>query len=184
MTQRLALGIALVGDPDLLILDEPSSGLDPKGIKLLRNIVREEAERGATVFFSSHALEQVQKVCDRVGIMADGEMVAVDTIEDLREQLGAGAVVEATVSETPDLTPVESVDAVREVTTTDNVVRISCDVPAAKMQALRRLDDSATVQDIAIEDASLEALFEEYTTQDAAVPEAESAAAAPVGGED
>jgi len=178
MTQRLALGIALVDDPDLLILDEPSSGLDPKGIKLLRQIVREEAERGATVFFSSHALDQVQKVCDRVGIMSDGEMVAVDTIDDLREQMGAGAIVEATVSDTPDLAGVESLDAIRDVSVADDVVRITCDAPEAKMPALRRLDDVTTVRDIAIEDASLEALFEEYTSQSTATAEAEPAVAA------
>jgi ABC-2 type transport system ATP-binding protein len=183
MTQRLALGIALVGEPDLLILDEPSSGLDPKGIKLLRTIVREEAERGATVFFSSHALDQVQKVCDRVGIMADGEMVAVDTIDDLREQLGTGAVVEATVDQVPDLSPVERLDGVREVSATDGIVRVTCDEPTAKMAALRRLDDAAAVRDIAIEDASLEALFEEYTSRTGDAPEAEPAVAA-AGGDD
>lgn len=184
MTQRLALGIALVGEPDLLILDEPSSGLDPKGIKLLRTIVREEAERGATVFFSSHALDQVQKVCDRVGIMADGELVAVDTIDDLRDQLGTGAIVEATVSEVPDLSPVESLDAVREVAVADDVVRITCDATEAKMAALRRLDDATTVRDIAIEDASLEALFEEYTSKEKAAADAEPAVATAAGGDD
>ncbi|MFD1586608.1 ABC transporter ATP-binding protein [Halorientalis brevis] len=184
MAQRLALGIALVGEPDLLLLDEPSSGLDPKGIKLLRTIVREEADRGATVFFSSHALGQVQKVCDRVGIMADGEMVAVDAIDDLREQLGTGAVVEATVADVPDLDPLRALDAVREVSVADDVVRITCDAPETKMTALRRLDDATTVNDVAIEDASLEALFEEYTSQEAATADAEPAVVPATGGDD
>ena len=69
MTQRLALAMALVGEPDLLILDEPSTGLDPNGAREMRTIVREEADRGATVFFSSHVLGQVEAVCDRVGIL-------------------------------------------------------------------------------------------------------------------
>ncbi|MFW5903179.1 MAG: AAA family ATPase [Halolamina sp.] len=163
MQQRLALGIALVGEPDLLILDEPSSGLDPKGIKLLRRIVREEVERGATVFFSSHVLGQVEKVCDRVGIMADGEMVAVDTIDNLREEIGAGAVVEATVDEVPDLESVRSIEGVRGASAADDVVRITCTAPEAKMPALRRLDDAGTVRDLDVEDTSLEALFEKYT---------------------
>jgi len=72
MRQRLALAMALAGDPDLLILDEPSSGLDPAGAKEMREIVRAEADRGATVFFSSHILEQVEAVCDRVGILREG----------------------------------------------------------------------------------------------------------------
>ena len=68
MAQRLVLGMALVGEPDLLILDEPTTGLDPNGARRMREIVREENERGATVFFSSHILEQVEAVCDRVEI--------------------------------------------------------------------------------------------------------------------
>lgn len=69
MTQRLALAMALVGEPDLLILDEPSTGLDPHGVRRMREIVRAERDRGATVFFSSHILEQVEAVADRVGIL-------------------------------------------------------------------------------------------------------------------
>ncbi|PSQ26856.1 hypothetical protein BRD06_05715, partial [Halobacteriales archaeon QS_9_67_15] len=59
MHRRMALAVALVGEPDLIVLDEPSAGLDPNGVKLVRRIVREEADRGATVFFSSHILDAV-----------------------------------------------------------------------------------------------------------------------------
>ncbi len=164
MTQRLMLGVALTGSPDLLILDEPSSGLDPEGIKRLRRIVREEADRGATVFFSSHILGQVEKVCDRVGIMNEGRLVAVDSIDDLREEMGAGGVVEATVETTPDLDALRALDGVREVSAADDTVRVTCSDPRAKMPALRRIDDAATVTDIDVDDASLETLFEEYTS--------------------
>ncbi|PSQ26945.1 ABC transporter ATP-binding protein, partial [Halobacteriales archaeon QS_9_67_15] len=90
MKQRLALGMALVGDPDLLILDEPSSGLDPNGARLMRQIVREENERGATVFFSSHILGQVEAVCDEVAILQDGQIVAEDSVEGLRAATDTG----------------------------------------------------------------------------------------------
>ncbi len=83
--QRLTLGMALVDDPDLLILDEPSTGLDPAGVREVRSIVREESAEGTTVLISSSILSQVEAVCDRVGILRDGELVAVDTVEDLRE---------------------------------------------------------------------------------------------------
>jgi len=173
MRQRLMLGVALTGSPDLLILDEPSSGLDPQGIKRLRSIVREEAERGATVFFSSHILGEVEKVCDRVGIMNAGELVAVDTIDDLREEMGAGGVVEASVESPPDLDldPIRTVDGVRDVEHGGGVVRVTCADPRAKMPALRRIDDATTVTDVAVEDASLESLFEEYTNGTAPNPE-------------
>jgi ABC-2 type transport system ATP-binding protein len=93
MARRLALGMALVGDPDLLILDEPSAGLDPNGIREMRELVRAEAARGTTVFFSSHILGEVEAVCDRVGTLSAGELVAVDDVEHLRKAVGGGSTL-------------------------------------------------------------------------------------------
>ncbi|MFD1641698.1 ABC transporter ATP-binding protein [Halohasta litorea] len=103
MSQRLALGMATVGDPDLLVLDEPTSGLDPHGVSLLKRLVRAEADRGTTVFFSSHVLDHVEAVCDRVGILDTGRLIAVDTINGLREAVSAEMPgVEASGAELPD----------------------------------------------------------------------------------
>jgi ABC-2 type transport system ATP-binding protein len=102
MRQRLALCIALVGSPDLLILDEPSTGLDPNGAREMRAIVREENRRGATVFFSSHILGQVEAVCDRVGIMNNGRMVVEDTIEGLRDEVGSDTQLTVQVGGQPN----------------------------------------------------------------------------------
>ncbi|MFC7140471.1 ABC transporter ATP-binding protein [Halosimplex aquaticum] len=165
MTQRLALGVALVGDPDLLILDEPSSGLDPSGAKRLREIVRTEAERGATVFFSSHVLGQVERVCDRVGIMADGELVTVDALDDLRASMDATTVVEATVDASPEPDAVAGIEGVSGVTVDGRVVRAACATDDAKVAVLDRLNDATTVRDFDTEAPSLEALFEAYTSE-------------------
>ena len=185
MGQRMSLAVALVGDPDLLIFDEPSSGLDPDGVSLLREIIREETERGAAVFFSSHILEEVEKVCDRVGILKAGELVALDSIDNLREGMQAGATVSATLDRVPDTLGVDSVTGVRTVSVDGNTVDIECTEAAAKMKVLRRLDDVATVEDIGIEEASLERLFEEYTSDDAtpAASAQQPATAAADGGE-
>jgi len=86
MEQRLALAMALVGDPELLILDEPFSGLDPHGVRRVREIVHQENERGATVFFSSHVLGQVELVCDRIGVLHEGQLVAEGRLDELRER--------------------------------------------------------------------------------------------------
>ena len=91
MQRRLAFAIALAADPDLLVLDEPSTGLDPNGIRQMREVVRERADEGTTVFFSSHILSEVEAVCDRVGVMNAGELVAVDTIDGLRGNAGGHA---------------------------------------------------------------------------------------------
>jgi ABC-2 type transport system ATP-binding protein len=163
MRQRMSLAVSLVGEPDLLIFDEPSSGLDPDGVALLREIIREETERGATVFFSSHILEEVEKVCDRVGILDGGQLVALDTIDNLRGNLGTGATITASLDSVPSDLDVRSIPGVRDVSVDETGVTAEIGNPAAKMDVLRHLDDRATVEDIGIEEASLEALFEEYT---------------------
>lgn len=90
MEQRLALAMALVGEPDLLVLDEPFTGLDPHGVRTVREIIHTENDRGAAVFFSSHVLGQVELVCDRVGILHEGRLVAEGTLADLRSETGLG----------------------------------------------------------------------------------------------
>lgn len=91
MEQRLALAMALVGDPDLLVLDEPFTGLDPHGVRTVREIVHEENDRGAAVFFSSHVLGQVEFVCDRIGILHEGRRVIEGTINSLRTETPVGS---------------------------------------------------------------------------------------------
>jgi ABC-2 type transport system ATP-binding protein len=87
MLQRVGLAAAFVHDPELLVLDEPMSGLDPVGRKEVRDLIVEEKERGRTVFFSSHILSDVELLCDRVCILRQGEVVVSGAI---RELLGAG----------------------------------------------------------------------------------------------
>jgi ABC-2 type transport system ATP-binding protein len=166
MAQRLALGMALVGDPDLLILDEPSSGLDPNGARLMRRIVREENERGATVFFSSHILGQVESVCDRVAILQDGEVIAVDTVEGLREATDTGTRLVVSVAPGDAEAAADAareVDAVESATVEgdDLVVTVDSD---AKMTVLTAVEDAGiAVDDFETEEASLEDLFAAYT---------------------
>lgn len=83
MLQRAGLAQALLGDPELLILDEPMSGLDPIGRKEVRDIILEERERGRTVMFSSHILSDVEMLCDRVAIVNRGEMTAYGALDEL-----------------------------------------------------------------------------------------------------
>jgi ABC-2 type transport system ATP-binding protein len=86
MLQRAALAAALVHDPELLILDEPMSGLDPVGRKEVRDLIMEEKQRGHTVFFSSHILSDVEMLCDRVCILRQGQVVVAGTLRELLAQ--------------------------------------------------------------------------------------------------
>lgn len=189
MAQRLVLAMALVGEPDLLILDEPTSGLDPAGAKAMREIILEENERGATVFFSSHILEQVEAVADRVGIMHEGQLAAVDTIDGLREMAGGETKLLVTLDETTGPTPemVQTVDGAAEkgraeadtpshlavIEDIDEVERawveedgqygITC-TKDDKLDILVALNElGVDVLDFTIEEPSLEDLFVEYT---------------------
>ncbi|HET7323131.1 MAG TPA: ABC transporter ATP-binding protein [Halococcus sp.] len=164
MAQRLVLGMALVGEPDLLILDEPSTGLDPNGAREMREIIREERDRGATVFFSSHILGQVEPVCDRVGILRDGELVAVDSIEGLRAATGTDSTLHIEVDTVPEdaLESVRELPAVSSVTVSDTSITVSCS-DDAKTTVLDAIERGASVRNFTTRDASLEDLFVAYT---------------------
>jgi ABC-2 type transport system ATP-binding protein len=84
MKQRLGLAAALLRPRSLLILDEPTNGMDPQGTREIRNLVRELAGEGSTVFLSSHLLSEVEQVCTHVGIISVGKMVAQGSVEELR----------------------------------------------------------------------------------------------------
>lgn len=86
MKQKIAVIAALVHEPDIFILDEPMLGLDPKSAYVLKKTMREYADNGKTVFFSSHILEVVEKICDRVAIIDGGKLIAVCDIQELKEK--------------------------------------------------------------------------------------------------
>jgi len=93
--QRVQLATALVHNPDLLVLDEPFSGLDPVAVDIMSEVLLERARTGNSVVFSSHQLDLVERLCDRVGIIRDGVMVQQGTVTELREAvLGSGYVPE------------------------------------------------------------------------------------------
>jgi ABC-2 type transport system ATP-binding protein len=168
MRQRLVLGMALVGDPELLVLDEPSSGLDPAGAKEMRDIVRAEAERGTTVFFSSHVLGQVEAVCDRVGILREGELVAQDSIEGLRDARGGDTRLVVTVAGSLDgsVDAVRTLDGVTDAALDGDTLTVACSSDA-KTRVINALESSGvTVEDFKTEEASLEDLFLQYTDSD------------------
>jgi ABC-2 type transport system ATP-binding protein len=89
MQQKTALAAALMHDPKALVLDEPTVGLDPKSARLIKDILRQMAERGAAVFLSTHILEIAERMCDRIGIINKGELIAVGTMDELRA-MGTG----------------------------------------------------------------------------------------------
>lgn len=102
MQQRLSLARTLVHDPQVLLLDEPASGLDPRARVEIRELMRELARMGKTVFFSTHILADVAEICTRVGILEAGRLVAVGELDALQQQIMPSRLVEITL-----LSPVE-----------------------------------------------------------------------------
>ena len=92
MGQRLGVAAALLGGPSLLILDEPTNGLDPEGVASMRSLVRDLGAAGTTVLFSSHQLGEVQQICDRVVVIDRGLVIADDTVTAIRDRPGSVAL--------------------------------------------------------------------------------------------
>ena len=94
MQQKTTLAAALMHDPRVLVLDEPTVGLDPKSARLIKDILRQMAERGAAVFLSTHIMEIAERMCDRIGIIHRGQLVAVGTFDELRSAGSADSSLE------------------------------------------------------------------------------------------
>jgi ABC-2 type transport system ATP-binding protein len=92
MRQKTALAGALIHDPKVFFLDEPTVGLDPKSARLIKDTLRQLCDRGVTVFMSTHILEIAERMCDRIGIIQEGNLIASGTIEELRSGVGEGSL--------------------------------------------------------------------------------------------
>jgi ABC-2 type transport system ATP-binding protein len=158
MLQRAALAAALVHDPELLILDEPMSGLDPVGRKEVRDLIVEERQRGHTVFFSSHILSDVEMLCDRVCILRQGEVVVAGSLRELLVEKKRRS--EVTIAGAGDplrrlLAPIAT--SMREVAGT-LVLEVEGD-DAVRTVVERALSDGARLESITPKRETLEDLF-------------------------
>ena len=86
--QKIQMGVTIMGDPELLILDEPTKGFDPVNRRLLMNIIEERQKAGATVVFVTHQMEEVERLCDKVVLLKDGNAVEYGTVADIRKKYG------------------------------------------------------------------------------------------------
>lgn len=178
--QKLALVQAFMHDPDLVVMDEPTSGLDPLLQERFYEFLREEQAAGTTVFFSSHVLTEVRKVCDRVAILRDGHLVELTPVADLLGRSGRVVTVRFEA-------PVETVpfDAVHDLTHTADGRQVSFTYTGEYDPLVQWLADRS-VLDLEIEEPPLESVFMHFYDADEhqANAMAESTAAANVSGDD
>jgi ABC-2 type transport system ATP-binding protein/fluoroquinolone transport system ATP-binding protein len=116
MKQRTSMARALVSSPVLLFLDEPTSGLDPAGAVLFREIIREEKEKGTTVFLTTHNMYDADLLCDRVAFLSDGEIKAIDTPHNLKTRNGKKQVeIEYRIGQDIKTVKMDTEEAVKEL---------------------------------------------------------------------
>jgi ABC-type multidrug transport system ATPase subunit len=161
MKQRLGIGLALLNDPELLILDEPTNGLDPNGIIEVRNLLKKLAlEHHKTIFISSHLLAEVERIATHVGILFDGKLRFEGSIEELQSLKSADVCIETNNNKTAtDLLNVNF-----EVTSTDTCLRIPFESPEqiAKINKLL-VNNGFEVYSLYKEKKDLESLFLDLT---------------------
>ncbi len=134
--QRLALACALVSDPELLFLDEPTTGLDPQARLKVWEIVEGFREAGGTVLLTTHYMEEAARLCDRVAIMDHGRIIALDTPAGLIASLGAGQIVEFRAPGLPDGAALELLPGVRSVSRKDGGFMLAVEEIGAALPAL------------------------------------------------
>jgi ABC-type multidrug transport system ATPase subunit len=163
MKQRLGLAGALLKDPELLILDEPTNGLDPAGMAEMRTFIRSAASGGRTVLLSSHLMGEIEQVTDRVGVIRDGSLVAEGTVEELRGRAGLRVRAEP-VSEAARL--IDALPDVDHVTRVDGLLDVAVDT--ARAPAINRMlvDAGVAVSELYPQKTSLEDVFLELTTSE------------------
>jgi ABC-2 type transport system ATP-binding protein len=140
--RRTCVGIALVNDPDLLFLDEPTTGIDPGGRRALWRLIEELADRGTTVFLTTHYMEEAERLADRVGLLADGELAAVGSPSDLVAEYGGRTrVVVETDAESATVSELTLGDAGFETKTTDEGLVVHGVTPEDIGRVVGALDD-------------------------------------------
>lgn len=158
MRQRLGLAAALLGDPPILVLDEPSNGLDPQGIRAMRELLRERADRGHTVLISSHLLDEVEHLADDVVVLNHGRLVVTGALSDLQHP---ATLVRS--DSAPTLAPLLE-GAGAAVTSLDETALVVRGLTMAQVGDLTFQAGIAT-HELAIHSGSLEERFFEWTTE-------------------
>jgi ABC-2 type transport system ATP-binding protein len=164
MKQRLGLAGAVLHDPELLVLDEPTNGLDPAGIREFRELIRQVAGAGKTVFVSSHLLGEVELMCDDVGIVKKGKLITQGSVSELLRQ---GEALEMQVTDTlRAVETLQAIDWVRSVTSSDG--RLVVEAPLDRAAELSRAlaNKQIYLSELRPRDSSLEDFFLEVTGED------------------
>ncbi|MBS1741853.1 MAG: ABC transporter ATP-binding protein [Bacteroidetes bacterium] len=166
MKQRLAIASCLLGDPDILVFDEPTNGLDPAGIAEIRDLIQELNRKGKTIIMASHILDEVEKVCTHVAIIQKGDLKTVGSVaEVLSGSSTSGKVIEAAAT---DLVALENIlhqmNGIQKINNGDNKLFLTCDESMTAEQVNRFCFEKGIVLNkLNLKVKSLESRFLEIT---------------------
>ena len=163
MKQRLGVAAALLKDPELLVLDEPTNGLDPAGMAEMREFIRSLGEGGRTVVLSSHLMGEIEQVSDRVGVIRNGSLVAEGTVEELRGRAGLRVRAEPLAEAASLIEALPDVDAVTRI---DGLLDVAVDTSAAPAINRALVQAGVAVSELYAQKASLEDVFLELTASE------------------
>ncbi|MEC1753225.1 ABC transporter ATP-binding protein [Bacillus mojavensis] len=165
MKRRINIGAALMHKPELLIMDEPTVGIDPQSRNHILETVKQLNETGMTVIYTSHYMEEVEYLCDRIGIIDQGEMIAIGTKTDLCSRLGGDTIIQMTISRTDEgfLSAVRSLAHVNDVTVSESELKIEVAAAHHETVVTSLLTEAAAHQtnllSLQVQEPNLERLF-------------------------
>ncbi|RDI38005.1 ABC transporter ATP-binding protein [Falsibacillus pallidus] len=159
--QRLAIALALIHDPNIVFLDEPTTGLDPQARRTLWDIVLRLKERGKTVILSTHYMDEAHVLCDRIGIMDQGELIALDTPQNLVKTLQSASTIEFHLNNPPEPEWFERMDGVKEAAVKDAFVQLYTDDLQLALTSLIEVasERAIKIEDLQTRQATLEDVF-------------------------
>ncbi len=166
MKQRLGLAYALLGDPELLFLDEPTNGMDPAGMAEVRELIRGLATGGRTVLLSSHLLHEVEHVCDSVAILSRGRLIAQGKVADLVQSGGGERVSLRTTDNARAVEALSALDWVEEVQARDESVLVTAPSERSSELSAALARAEVYVTEMVADEQSLEQYFLEVTGDD------------------
>ncbi len=156
MHQKLQFAVTVINDPELLILDEPFSGLDPLNQELLKDIILDMRDKGKTVIFSTHVMHEAEKLCDSILLINKGKIVLDDKLDQIRSQQKSGAI---SVELQGDPSFINTLPTVRKVESHGSRLEITLTEDADPQQLLRLLVDRVQVQAFEVKAPSLHEIF-------------------------
>jgi len=165
MKQKLAIARASLGDPEIMILDEPTAGLDPRAVILVRDTIKELNKKGVTFFISSHILSEIQAICNRVGIINHGVLVAKNSVNELTKQLQIKPKLFLQLTKITDkiIKEIKSLKGVEKVDKQGEELIVICS-PEARAKVILLIEKHGeTVLNMRTEEISLEEVFMKFT---------------------